>query len=155
MSGREVGRPRFGIWLLGLAFAGGVATQFLPTTAADEFPTMPAAMARGDSRLDIVGPDVSKAGGAVVTLKSELVTYRQTCLGACDQLLINFIANGEDVYRLSVADAAGRVLFKDEAYVDGHSWDRLSAGRDGRLALQSGLVAQWPPYGARVRPEAR
>lgn len=156
MSGqdRKTGRSRLGIWLLGLAFAGGVAAHFLPTEAADGFPTMPAAMARGDSRLDIVGPDLSKAGGTVVTLESEHVSYRQTCLGACDQLLINFVANGEDVYRLRVLGADGRVVFKSDAYVDGHGWDRLSAGRGGRLTLQSGLVGQGP-YGERVRPEAR
>jgi len=145
---------RIGFGLVALAFAGGVVTQFLPARPTASFPPLPAAMAQGDSRLDIVGPDVSKAGGTVITLKSERATYRQTCQGACDQLLINFDAVGEGLYRLGVLGPDGASIFSQNAYVDGHSWDRLSAGAEGKLTLQNGLVAQ-PPYGERVRPKAR
>jgi hypothetical protein len=111
-------------------------------------------MGRGDSRLDIIGPDVSNAGGTAITLKTERATYTQTCAGACDHLLINFDAVGEGLYRLGVLGPDGASIFSQNAYVDGHSWDRLSAGADGKLALRGDLVGQ-PPYGERVRPKAR
>lgn len=151
---QRAGRRRIGLGLLVLAFASGVATQFLPVSSAGRFPTLLAAMGQGDSRLDIVGPDVSKAGGTVITLKTGRATYKQTCQGACDHLLINFDAAGEGLYRLGVLGADGAVVLSHDAYVDGHGWDRLSARSGGGLALQADLVAQ-PPYGERVRPTAR
>lgn len=147
-------RIGFGYLAIALAFAGGVVTQFPQSRPTASFPTLPAAMEQGDSRLDIVGPEVSKAGGTVITLKSERATYRQTCKGGCDHLLVNFDAIGEGLYRLGVLAPGGAPIFSQDAYVDGHSWNRLSAGAGGKLALRSDLVAQ-PPYGERVRPKPR
>lgn len=105
-------------------------------------------MADDDSRVD-----VSKAEGSVIVLKPGGATYRQTCLGVCDQVLINFGGDGESLYGLSVLTADRRVVFETQAYVDGYSWDRLGAGDGEPLALQHRLVEAWP-YGRRVRPTA-
>ncbi len=144
------GRPRLGLWLLGLAFVGGVGAGALPTASERPFPSLPAAMAEGDSRVDVIGADVSKAGGSVIVLEAAGATYRQTCLGVCDQVLINFGADGESLYRLRVLAADGRVVFENQTYVDGDNWDRLGGEP---LALQRRLVEVWP-YGRRVRPAA-
>ena len=127
-------RPRMVLLALaGVAFLAGAAAQ-VAIEGRPRYRAMPEELARGHTRLELAGADLSAAGVARAALDAERLRYRQTCRGACDQILVDFETIGEEVYRLSAEDASGAELFSGGTYVDGHMWDALAAGEDGRLA---------------------
>jgi hypothetical protein len=65
------------------------------------------------------GADVSRHGGVRVVVSNEHATLTQTCSGPCDDLRYE-ADSGDNVYRLSAYDAAGRCIACDEGqYVSG------------------------------------
>lgn len=105
-----------------------------------KFPEMPARRRDGYTRVYADGGAVSRAGGAVVSLKADTLSYSQRCVGACDTLLIDFPSFRDGVYTIKVSARDGRSVFDGGAYVDGHMSSRLLAGPDGRLRLDTKLV---------------
>lgn len=99
----------------------------------------PAAVAHLGARLEIVGKDVTRAGGTSVALDAKLLQLRQTCAEACDRIVVSYGTAGDSLYKLRVLDPRGECVLCQGVYSEGHNDDRVTLGVDAGLKLQTGL----------------
>ena len=135
-------RQRWGASLVVAGYVLGagyvLATPLLEPAAVASSP--PGAVRHLGARLEIVGKDVSRAGGVSVALDHELLQLRQTCAEACDRIVVSYPVSREGLYRLRVEDRRGECILCEPVYSDGNNDDRLALGADGGLALAVRLV---------------
>lgn len=86
---------------------------------------------------EIAGADVSRHGGATITIRSEYGFIRQACNGVCDNLVFEQ-DSADNVYKAEVRDASGACVFCDQegAYVTGGMQERWVLGGEDKLVLQ-------------------
>lgn len=115
--------------------------KILATMWPDTEKPIPSPRVSGDSeRLDIDGGAVSGAGGAVVTIKTPPLTYRQSCRDGCDGLRIDYEMPPSGGSAVIVTGADGRTVFEGGTYDDAGVTHRLVEGPDRRLRMDSGAA---------------
>ncbi len=98
---------------------------------------------RREITTEVVGADVSRAGGVRVRILNEHGALTQTCSGVCDDFA--FEADSPDnVYKAEVRDASGRcVLCDGGSYVTGGTQVRWRLAGHDRLVLKEALASNY------------
>jgi hypothetical protein len=103
-------------------------------------PAMPSKVSGGSGRLEIDGNAVTKAAGAIVTIETPTLAYRQVCRGGCDGLLIDYGLRPQAGAAVTVTGVDGRAVYDGGTYDDAGVARRLSEGPDGRLRMDRAVA---------------
>ncbi len=86
---------------------------------------------------EVTGADVTRHGGAAITIRSEYGFIRQACNGVCDDLVFEQ-DSADNLYKAEVRDAAGKCVLCDQQseYVSGGMQVGWRLGGKDKLVLQ-------------------